>query len=158
MLDVPAGATTLPLPTNVDLNQVMNTHPLITDFPPLPSRDLIVAASQQQQPPGPPPSGPSVFPILPVIDLFGGGLNRGPHRRPTRDDKPTGNTQTHPEGTGDGQTNPTQTHHPVLNRRPPGQTRVPPVTTNAQNVPKPTPTPNKRVLKKKTNQPNNGPQ
>ena len=50
MLDVPAGATTLPLPTNVDLNQIMKSHPLITDFPPLPSRDLIVAASQQQRP------------------------------------------------------------------------------------------------------------
>jgi FecR-like protein len=157
MLDVPAGATTLPLPTNVDLNQVMKSHPLITDFPPLPSRDLIVAASQQQQPPGPPPSGPSVFPILPVIDLSGGGYTHGPHRRPDRNPKPPGNTQTQSEGTGDGRTQPTPTQPPGLNRHPPGQTRVPPVTTNAQNVPKPTTTPSKRVLKKKTIQPNNGP-
>ena len=145
MLDVPAGATTLPLPTNVDLNRIMKSHPLITDFPPLPSRDLIVAASQQQQPPGPPPSGPSVFPILPVIDLFGGGLNRGPHRRPTRDNNPPGTTQTHPEGTGNGPT-----------KQGPGHTKVSPVTTRTQNVPKPTATPKKRVLKK-TNQPDNGP-
>jgi hypothetical protein len=55
MLEVPAGATTLPLPTNVDLDDVMRKHPLITDFPPLPSRDLILTVGQQQQPPGPPP-------------------------------------------------------------------------------------------------------
>ena len=67
MVDVPPGATTVPLPVNVDLNDLMRKHPLITDFPPLPSRDLIVAASQQQ----PPPSGPSTFPIVPVIDLLG---------------------------------------------------------------------------------------
>jgi hypothetical protein len=157
MLDVPAGATTLPLPTNVDLNQVMKSHPLITDFPPLPSRDLIVAASQQQPPPGPPPSGPSVFPILPVIDLLGGGYTRGPHRRPDRNHKPPGNTQTQPEGTGDGRTQPTPTQPPGLNRHPPGQTRVPPVTTTAQNVPKPTTSPSKRVVKKKTTPPNNSP-
>jgi FecR protein len=156
MLDVPAGATTLPLPTNVDLNQIMNTYPLITDFPPLPSRDLIVAASQQQQPPGPLPSGPSVFPILPVIDLLGGGFNRGPHRRPDRNNKPPGNTQTHPEGTGDGQTKPTSSQSPGYTQPGPGHTKVPPVTSRTQNVPKPTSTPKKRVLKK-TNQPNNAP-
>jgi hypothetical protein len=50
MLDVPAGATTLPMPQNIDLNQVMRTHPLITGFRPLPSRDLIIATAQN--PPG----------------------------------------------------------------------------------------------------------
>ena len=55
MLDVPPGATTLPLPTDVDLNHIMREHPLITDFPPLPSRGVILAASPQQQPLRPPP-------------------------------------------------------------------------------------------------------
>jgi hypothetical protein len=55
MLDVPAGASTLPMPTDVDLNEVMRKHPLITDFPPLPSRDLILAVKQQQHPTSPPP-------------------------------------------------------------------------------------------------------
>jgi hypothetical protein len=55
MLDVPAGATTLPLPTDVDLNEIMRKHPLITDFRPLPSRDLILAVGQQQHPLGPSP-------------------------------------------------------------------------------------------------------
>jgi len=51
MLDVKAGATTLPDPVPVDLRQVMK-HPLIADFPPLPSQDLIVAAMRNQQGPG----------------------------------------------------------------------------------------------------------
>ena len=50
LLDVPAGATTLPMPQNIDLNQLMKTHPLIVGFPPLPSRDLIMAAAQSVLP------------------------------------------------------------------------------------------------------------
>ena len=50
MLDVKAGATKLPPPVDVDLNQIMKTSPLITDFPPLPSEDLIVAAARDQNP------------------------------------------------------------------------------------------------------------
>jgi hypothetical protein len=162
MIDVPPGATTVPLPTNIDLNDVMRKHPLITDFPPLPSRDLIVATSRQQPPPGPPPSGPSVFPILPVIDLFGGGFNRGPHRGPGRN-PPGRNPQQSPtprpvtgQGPGAGPNKVPPTPPPVIYRQAPGKTRVPPVTTTTKNIPKPSATPRKRVLKK-TNQPNNGP-
>jgi hypothetical protein len=159
MVDVPPGAKTVPLPTNFDLNELMNSHPLITDFPPLPSRDLIAAASQQQSPPAPPPSGPSVFPILPVINLFGGGFNRGPHRRPDRNHRPPGNTQTHPDGTGDGHTKPPSTPppSPVITRQVPGNTRGPrTTTTTAQSNSQPAATPKKRVVKKPT-QTNNGP-
>jgi FecR protein len=49
MLDVKAGATTLPDPVTLDLRQIMKSHPLITDFPPLPSEDLIVAVMRNQQ-------------------------------------------------------------------------------------------------------------
>jgi FecR protein len=38
MLDVPAGATKLPSPVDIDLDQIMKTSPLITDFPPLPGQ------------------------------------------------------------------------------------------------------------------------
>src|SRR5205807_3218043 len=65
MEDVPAGATKLPPPTNFDLNDVMNNDPLITDFPPLPSRDQIFATM------GTPPSsgqpgggGPNIIPSI----------------------------------------------------------------------------------------------
>ena len=35
MLDVPAGATTLPMPVDIDLKRTMKEHPLIAGFPPL---------------------------------------------------------------------------------------------------------------------------
>lgn len=168
MLDVPAGATTLPMPTNVDLNQIMKTHPLITDFRPLPSRDLIAAASQQQPPPEPGPRGPSFFPI-PTIN-FGGGFTTGP-RRPPRNPPghhdpapPTGPQGDTPDGPKDpkgpkgpttgqgpgvvGPTKTTPTTPPVILRQAPSQTRMPSPTTSAPYVPKPKPTP-----VKKTNQP-----
>jgi hypothetical protein len=158
MLDVPAGATTLPLPTNIDLNQVMNSHPLITDFPPLPSRDLILAASQQPPPAGPPPRGPSTFPILPVIDVLSGGLNRRPHgpRRNPPGDHPQPSPPRGPvtgRGPGAGPNKVTPTQPTGYTNQPPGHTKVAPVTTHTQNVPRPSPTPKKRAVKK-TNQSN----
>jgi hypothetical protein len=168
MVEVPPGATTVPLPVNIDLNDLMRKHPLITDFPPLPSRDLIMAAAQQP----PPPSGPSVFPIIPVIDLLG-GVNLGPRgpRGPRRNPNPPGQHPQPPPGPGPrgpvvgpvtgqgpvvGPSRSTPTPPPVILRQAPGQTRVPPVTTNTKSTSKPTSTPNKRV-QKKTSPPNNGP-
>ena len=60
MLDVPAGATELPMPQNIDVNQVMKTHPLIVGFPPLPSRNLIADVGRR-----PPPFGPGDEPVYP---------------------------------------------------------------------------------------------
>jgi len=162
MVDVPPGATTVPLPTNFDLNDLMRNHPLITGFPPLPSRDLIVATSQQQPPAAPPPSGPSVFPILPVIN-FGGGFHTGPRHNPSRNNPPGYNPQPqspppgpssgHGDGAGPNKTPPP----PVIYKKTPGKTRVPPVTsTNTQNIPKSTTTTKKKPVKKPT-QTNNGP-
>ena len=125
MLDVPAGATTLPMPVNVDLNDLMRKHPLITDFKPLPSQPLILAAAQQQQPAPPPPqsSGPNIS-----IDIFGGGFNtRGPRRGPTRPPR------NQPPGTSD--TNPNQ---PPTTNRSPGSVKPTPI---PQRTPKPKPTP-----------------
>ncbi|MEY2557085.1 MAG: hypothetical protein QOE34_510 [Verrucomicrobiota bacterium] len=164
MIDVPAGATTVPPPVNIDLNDVMRKHPLITDFPPLPSRDLIVATSQQP-PPGPAPSGPSIFPLLPVIDLLGGGFRSGPHRGPTRNDHPQQSPTPRPvtgQGPVIGPSKPTSTPPPIIYRQTPGQTKGPTATTTTtthattQNNPQPSATPRKRVLKKPT-QTNNGP-
>ncbi|HYJ03490.1 MAG TPA: FecR domain-containing protein, partial [Chthoniobacterales bacterium] len=57
MLDVPPDATMLPVPVEVDLDELTKTHPLITDFAPLPSQDLIaaVALRQRKSSPGEPP-------------------------------------------------------------------------------------------------------
>jgi hypothetical protein len=120
MLDVPSGATTLPMPVNIDLNDLMRKHPLITGFKPLPSQPLILAAAQQPPPPAPPPpqrTGPNIS-----IDIFGGGFNTGP-RRPNR---PPGN----------------QPQPPTTNRSP-GSTKPPPMTPppRPQRTPGPKPTP-----------------
>jgi hypothetical protein len=152
MIDVPAGATTLPMPVNVDLNDIMRNHPLITDFKPLPSQPLIMAAAQQAPPPQPSSySGPTIS-IMPVINPF--GPNRGPH--PTR---PPGTTKppitpnpnpihqppgtTRPPGSNPKST-PTPTPPPVILKNAPTQTYTPPnrTTTNVKKITKkPTPTP-----------------
>jgi hypothetical protein len=156
MIDVPPGATTLPMPVNVDLNDIMRNHPLITDFKPLPSQPLIMAAAQQA-PPAPPPSytGPTIS-IVPVINF---GPNRGPNRgpRPTRtppNTKPPTNTTTHPSTTQPpGTTKPpgnnnqppsTPTPPPVILKNAPNQSYTPPNKSNTNTkkaVKKPTPAP-----------------
>jgi hypothetical protein len=150
MVDVPPGATTVPLPVNVDLNDLMRKHPLITDFPPLPSRDLIIAASQQP----PPPSGPSAFPILPVIDLLGGVTvgprgPRGPRNPPPQNPPPSTNPPgRHPPSSTDpyGTTTGKGPKGPVVG---PSRTTPTPPPVILRQAPKPKPTP----IKKKTNQP-----
>jgi hypothetical protein len=113
MLDVPAGATTLPMPVDIDLDQVMKSHPLITDFKPLPSRDLIAAVIRDQ--PNSPSRGdtanaqpgggsgrPSWLPNI-GISIGGGGVAGGrPQRNPRNPRDPggprdsRGNTQGNP--------------------------------------------------------------
>lgn len=58
MLRVPAGAVKVPQPEDVDLDQIVKTHPLLTDFPPLPSDDLIRTAIKKQQ--TVPPAGAAI--------------------------------------------------------------------------------------------------
>ena len=80
MENVPPGATRLPPPVNVNLRDLMNKHPLITDFPPLPSQQLIYAT--MRNPPPPPPGhasggGPGFLPPI-VGGLLSGGSRGGP--------------------------------------------------------------------------------
>jgi len=158
MLDIPPGATTLPMPQSFDVNQLMHTHPLITDFKPLPSAPLIMAVAQQ--PPPPPPTyngpnisiGPNVFPIINQPP----GYPPGRHQNPTVPPRPNGNPPPKPSGTTKppGTTtnppktnsNPTPTPPPVITRTNPNQTYTP----------KPSATPN-RVLKKKPQPTSSGP-
>jgi len=151
MLDVPAGATTLPAPVNIDLDRVMKTSPLITDFPPLPSQDLIGAAIQDQRSSG--PAGSPVYQGVAVDDptsghpgvppFYPGGSGRGRPDWPHRGHKPPsrgGETggQSYPNGprgggkppvsggnTADGQPKgPSGTPPPVILRRA-GQSKTP---------------------------------
>ncbi len=160
MLDVPPGATTLPMPVNVDLNQLMRTHPLITDFKPLPSQPLIMAAAQQP-PPVPPPSysGPVIVPVFnppgppnrgPVIGpvINPPGPNREPSPSPTpRRTRPPGTDPGSKPPTTNKQPTPTPTAPVILTRTNPNPktNNLPPkrtTTTRTQKVTKkPTPSP-----------------
>jgi hypothetical protein len=57
VLNVSAGARKLPKPGRVDLRRILETHPLIKNFPPLPSLDLILGA-QSPNLGGPGQTGP----------------------------------------------------------------------------------------------------
>lgn len=146
MIDVPAGATTLPMPVNFDLNQLMRTHPLITDFKPLPSAPLIMAVAQRPPPPiylgprpviTPPPNRPPRPSPTPSVT---------PRPSPTR---PPGTNQ--PPGTtkppGNTKPPPTPTQPPVILRTGPQQSSTGPsnqTSTRTQRVTKkPTPPPKK---------------
>jgi hypothetical protein len=139
MIDVPPGATTLPMPVNIDLNDVMQNHPLITDFKPLPSRPLIMAAAQQPAPaPAPPPAytGPQIN--IDIGGLLGGTRHHGPRRDPRQ---PPSNQP------------PTNSDHnspPPTTNRTPGYTKPPPTTTTTiprnQRIPKPKSSPTPRYL------------
>ncbi|HVF72843.1 MAG TPA: FecR domain-containing protein [Chthoniobacterales bacterium] len=87
MLDVPAGATNLPTPVNIDLDQLMRTHPLIVDFGPLPSLPLIQAVTKKQPPAPPsrtPPPPPSVVKPSPTpTGPASGGSGKSPRPFPT---------------------------------------------------------------------------
>ena len=68
-LQVPAGATRIPEPTEIDLDRLMKTSPLIIGFRPLPSQNLINNAIRHQQQRGPfnqpnrnAPPGPNIQP------------------------------------------------------------------------------------------------
>lgn len=105
MLEVPAGARTLGMPQNIDLKQVMKSHPLITGFRPLPSRDLILATARNPGRPGPPdepiyqgrpaddepPGGPAIS-----IGLGGFPGTRNPGRGPGRQTGQRGNNTRRP--------------------------------------------------------------
>lgn len=70
MLDVPPGATKLPKPVDIDLDQFMKTSPLITDFPPLPRQGLI-SASGPTRGPGGYPGSPGTVAVVPPNPGFG---------------------------------------------------------------------------------------
>jgi len=165
MLDVPAGATTLGKPVNIDLNRLMKTSPLITDFPPLPSEDLIATAIQNQQDsaPGGPPvyqgvavNDPTVgYPGLPPPVLPGGPLiprpPRGGGKPPVGGVPPTAGQ---PGAPTDGSTPPPNDGQPPPGKppKPPRWGVKPPKSTVGPVVAQPTPTP-PVILRRATGQP-----
>jgi hypothetical protein len=157
-LDVGAGATKLPQPVKVDLEEIMRTSPLITDFPPLPSQDLILAAIRDQNsshtthkssPPSPSgggsttQAGPAVYPSQPVSTggpppptYWPTGLGRIDPDWPGGTSHRTHRTKdTYPKKSGDGEPG-----HGKTGRGEPGPTATP-----YRPRGTPTPTPAKRL-------------
>lgn len=119
LLNVNAGAKKLPKPGRVDLRRIMKTHPLIKNFPPLPSLDLILAAAQGRNPNPPPP---------PIV---GQGPQGGPPPGYVPNPPvPTGGTPTWP-------VYPTPTPSPTVHR--PSPTPHPTPTATPRPTPRPTP-------------------
>lgn len=127
MIDVPAGATTVPPPVDIDLNQIMRTHPLVTDFPQLPSYPLIVATANGQgagepvyqgQPVA---SGPGALPFPISVGIGGGHRGRGERepRPPTTGGSRDGGGKTRGSDTG-------AIHNPPATTYPPRGTPTPP--------------------------------
>ena len=156
-LDVGAGATKLPQPVKVDLEEIMRTSPLITDFPPLPSQDLILAAIRDQNsshtthkssPPSPSgggsttQAGPAVYPSQPVNTggpppptYWPTGLGRIDPDWPGGTSHRTHRTKdTYPKKSGDGEPGHGKPGH--------GETGQVP----SRYRPTPTPTPSKKSL------------
>jgi FecR protein len=126
MEDVPPGATKLPPPVDINVDQVMKTNPLITDFAPLPSRNLIYASSEAPSRPGP------VFLPVPLLSGIVGGSNivstpggsgrhgernRGRYTEGTGKGERTGKGTTNKQGAYPEGRNPTPTPSPSKHQR-----------------------------------------
>ena len=135
MLDVPAGATTLPLPVNIDLKRTLKEHPLLAGFPPLPSQGLILAAAENQssgagepvyqgQPVAGQPTGPG-FPGFGLPPILVGGGTVGNPRGPRDPGQPN-----NPGNPGKGDTR----KPPVGVKQPPPRGKKPPPKPNDPGV------------------------
>jgi hypothetical protein len=142
MLNVKAGATSLPNPVAINLKYIMEHDPLITDFPPLPSQDLITAAmnhhvSKSHPEPvyrakpvyGQPVSGSPV--VGQPVTSPGGPVGGGWHPNPPPKPQPTPKHRLPPNGPVGAKPTPTPSPKgkPVYGRpRPrPSATPTPPV-------------------------------
>jgi hypothetical protein len=96
--DVPSGATKLPPPVNIDVNDVMNKHPLIKDFAPLPSRDAIYANRPSQ----PSSGGRGVSVNVPVVGTLVGPAPFRPNIPRRQQPNPSGTNPSGTAGTNDG--------------------------------------------------------
>jgi hypothetical protein len=135
MLRVPSGATKIPKPVNIRIEELLKTHPLLADLPLLPSQDLMLAVVQGQN--APPPQTETA--------------EAGPARPTKKRSKPQPTpvvgqpvTQTGPS-IWTGYPSGTVTYPPSYSPRPgrPGNVRNPPGG-NTPRRPTPTPTPRKK--------------
>jgi FecR protein len=79
MLVVKPGATQLPEPVDIDESLVLRTAILITEFPPLPSRDLMRGVAENQKKSG----GPLLNPLIDPTGMDARDVNASIRRQPT---------------------------------------------------------------------------
>jgi hypothetical protein len=144
MIDVPAGATKLPPVVNIDVDGVMKKHPLITDFAPLPSRDLIYATRTDQpvyqgQPAG---GGPGVSVAVPVLGTLIGPTPLRPYIPRRRATQPSGRTGTNDGVSSEGETGYGSSKGSKKKNQDGTGTQV--LTRGAKEHAKPSPTPSRR--------------
>jgi ferric-dicitrate binding protein FerR (iron transport regulator) len=90
MLVVKPGATQLPEPVDIDESLVLRTATLITEFPPLPSLDLMRSVAENQKKSG----GPLLNPLVDPTGMGARDINAStrpqapPHKTPGRNSKP----------------------------------------------------------------------
>ncbi|HWY40250.1 MAG TPA: FecR family protein [Chthoniobacterales bacterium] len=131
VLNVNAGAKKLPKPGRVDLRRIVDTHPLLRNFPPLPSLDLILGAQN------PNPRSPGTRPAT-----SGGGVAPSNYAPNPSGPPPPGPTTS----TGYPVPVPTATprHRPTPTPRPRPTAR--PTPRHGIYPPKPTPTPKRKYV------------
>ncbi len=154
MVDVPAGATKMPPPVNMNTADELKS-PLFADFPPLPSQNLIATA------PNPPGNSTVVsLPTLPIAPWLPGRVIHGSRPPPTRGGSAGTTTGTGTVDTGgtaghDGTTTTGTPKPPTTGGRGKlpvsGRTTKPvvgvPVSTTGTRTPTPRPFPSKRIKK-----------
>ena len=158
LLNVKVGAKKLPKPGRVDLKRIIKTHPLIKNFPPLPSLDLILAVADGRKANRPPPQpqpatggpgyqggSPPVYvpnptgppPGLPTTGT-GNPVNPvptpTPHRRPSPKPHPTAKPTTPRPTPRRPGSNPTPTPTPTPKKRFPPIKRAKPTPTPGQII------------------------
>ena len=151
LLNVRAGAKKLPKPGRVDLKRIVKTHPLIKDFPPLPSLDLILPGQNVPHPPpavggtvsqgGPPPPSYAPNPTGPPPEPQGG------YTGPLSTSPPTPTPHHRPRPTPHPTARPTSTPEPHRPGYPGKPSKTTPTPTKRYSPPKrrPTPTPGKII-------------
>jgi hypothetical protein len=154
MVDVPAGATKMPQPVNMNTADELKS-PLFADFRPLPSQNLIATA------PNPPGNSTVVsLPTLPIAPWLPGRVIHGSRPPPTRGGSAGTTTGTGTVDTGgtaghDGTTTTGTPKPPTTGGRGKlpvsGKTTKPvvgvPVSTTGTRTPTPRPFPSKRIKK-----------
>jgi FecR-like protein len=160
VLNINAGARKIPKPGRVDISRILNTHPLIQNFPALPSLDLILAAMRDQNPnaptprttsgpprfiPTPPPSPrprPTTWPGYPGPIPTPRPTPRPPSATPIPTVKPTPKAAPTPKGTPKPTPKPTSTlRHPGFPPKstPTPEKKYPPIKKRPKATPTPTP-------------------